>query len=96
VPDLASQLANAVTTFDRKQSTKRGYNRYALGQYLQRVDEIVADVAAGATPRQAVMVAFSGRLRDAALRGIGEPKATAEEDAAAERGAWYYVPASER
>ena len=36
---LHFKLVHAVTEYDRKQSTKRGYNPYALGQYLQRIQE---------------------------------------------------------
>ena len=35
-----SILIRAVTDFDRKQSTKKGYNHYALAQYMFAVDAI--------------------------------------------------------
>jgi hypothetical protein len=97
--DLARTLGAAVTTYDRKEEdrarrSKRGYhNRYALGQYLLRVDEVVADVAAGSTPRAAIVAGFTGRLADTLLRAIGEPATT---DAERRGGIEGYVPASDR
>jgi hypothetical protein len=93
---LKDQLGAAVTTFDRREEekaarSKRGYhNRYALGQYLLRVDEICADVERGASPRAAIIAAYDGRLRDFCLKAIGEPKAEPNEES---RGL-FYVPAS--
>ena len=40
-------LVMAVTEYDRKQSVKRGYNRYDLPQYFMRIDEIMADIDSG-------------------------------------------------
>lgn len=84
-------LIHAATMYDVKQSTKRGYNRYAIGQYLNRIDEVLADIDAGATPRQALIAGFSDRLLDHLLRAIGEPKFTREEIS---RQHIVYVPAS--
>lgn len=86
---IRARLVSAVTQYDARESTKRGYNPYALGQYLERVEAICADIAAGATPRAAICAGFLGRLADACLRSLGLPK-TAEGDEP--RGAWHYVP----
>ncbi len=97
--DYGRILGSAVTTFDRKQEerakrSKRGYhNRYALGQYLMRVDEVVTDIDAGSTPRAAILAAFDDRIADACLVAIGEPKQAEGEH---ESVALFYVPASER
>lgn len=92
------RIVAALTAFDNREARKRGYNRYAFAQYLLRLDEIEADVAAGASWRAAIIAAFGGRLRDACLRAIGEPKATADEDRAENLRPWAqgYVPVSER
>lgn len=86
--DIRSKLAHAVTEYDRKQSTKRGYNIYALSHYLGRVAEIEADINAGADPAAAIKAAFSGRLLDACLKAIGAPRATDAE----QRGGVFYQP----
>ncbi len=97
--DLDRILSAAVTRYDRLEAAKaarakRGYhNRYALGQYLLRVDDIVADVAAGATPRAAIIAGMDGRLRAACLKAIGEPVTITPAE---ESGGLFYVPASER
>jgi hypothetical protein len=88
---IQQRLVCALTTFDRQQSTRRGHNPYALGQYLERVDAVMADIEAGATPRAAVLAGFCGPLQRLALRAIGEAPAQASE----ESRAWAYQPASE-
>lgn len=78
-PDLHSKLAHAVTDYDRKQEGKRGYNRYALSQYLRAVHETVADIDLGKAPRRALVDHFSGRLLDATLKAAGLPSSTRDE-----------------
>lgn len=77
--DIHAKLVMAVTEYDRKESTKRHYNAYALGQYLGRIQEIDADIAAGANVRAAICAGFTGRLLAVCLKAIGEPKPTDEE-----------------
>lgn len=93
-----NQIVAALTAFDNRESRKRGYNRYAFAQYLLRLDEIEADVAAGATWRAAIIAAFDGRLRDTCLRAIGEPKATEAEERGEQLRPWTqgYTPVNER
>lgn len=88
-----NKLAAALTEHDRKESRKRGHNPYALGQYLARLAEIEADVAAGAAWRSAVIAAFSGRLQDACLRAIGATASTIHEERAQPVA---YTPVSSR
>jgi hypothetical protein len=88
--EIEARLIQALTAYDRKQSTRRGYNPYALGQYFERVENIMRDIAGGATPRQAIIAGFTGRLQDAALRAIGEPIAGDAEQV----GGPVYRPAS--
>ena len=92
--ELAQQtrgrLVHAVTEFDRRASTRKGYNPYALGSYLERVDAIAQDIANGASPRKALCAGLSDRLLDHCLKAIGEPPFKREEL----DGPVYYRPAS--
>ena len=74
------KLLSAVTEYDRKQSTKKFYNIYALAQYLMAVDrarDAMADD--GLTLRDALISAFNGRLLDVCLKAVGEPTSTKAE-----------------
>jgi hypothetical protein len=71
MPSLGENLIHAATVYDRRQSHGKRYNAYALGQYMLRVDEVLADVAAGAKPRDAIVAGFSGPLRSAMLKAAG-------------------------
>lgn len=62
--NLATHLAHAVTRYDRMQEGKKGYNRYALGIYLGRVNDIVEEVAHGVQLQAALNDGFNDRLRD--------------------------------
>jgi hypothetical protein len=76
---LRTAMIAALTTYDRKQATKRGYNRYALGQYFARADEVLADIEAGADVRAAVVNGFSGRIAAAVLKELKLPAYTRED-----------------
>lgn len=100
--DIRSKLVHAVTAFDRKQEERAAknprnyYNVYALGQYLARVDDIMADIQNGATAQEAVIAGFSaGPIRNACLKAIGA--AASNKDASGSYlGLPVYQPASER
>ena len=78
--DTHDKLLHAVTEYDRKQSTKRGYNHYALAQYLGAInDRIIPAFESGTPIRQAILKGFCGRLADVCLRAVGEPKTTDAE-----------------
>lgn len=68
---LKAKLVNGLTTYDRRQSKKRGYNHHALAIYLQRVDEIVADVERGAPVNKALQRGFCGAVLKAACQAVG-------------------------
>lgn len=91
--EIKHKLTHALTRHDRRNmARKRGhYNYYALGQYLMRLDEILIDIDAGASPRAAILAAFSGSLANDCLRAIGETKATQNEIDAG-NGRWSYRP----
>jgi hypothetical protein len=71
-----TKLVHVVTEYDRKQEAKRGFNRYALAQYLQALDCVGNDIKAGYNLRDAFVNNFCGRLLDVLLRAVGEPKST--------------------
>ena len=85
---LKNKLIAAASAYDRRRANKPGYNIHALGQYFARIDEVISDIDAGATPRAALLAAFSDRLLDAFLKGIGEQRHTKQEITAA----WSYEP----
>jgi hypothetical protein len=60
--NLHSQLDHILTQWDIKQSTKRGYNPFALGIYLERAEDLAKDVAQGATISDAIDKHFCDRL----------------------------------
>jgi hypothetical protein len=68
---LLSDLEHAVTAYDRKQANRRGYNPYALAQYLIRASDVAAQVQGKVMPwRAAVATGFSDRLRDHVIRHL--------------------------
>jgi hypothetical protein len=87
--EIRARLVNALSTYDRKQSTLKHHNPYALGQYFARLDDVMNDIEAGATPRQALCAGFCDRVLDACLRAIGEPLHAKQELGTG----WYYKPA---
>ena len=77
--NINDKMVHAVTEWDRKQITKRGYNPYALGIYLQRVDEVSKDIEKGTDPRKAIAAGFSDRLVDFILKQCGLTQLTVDE-----------------
>ena len=97
---MKDKLVHAVTAYDIAQERKaarnpRAYhNHYALGQYLLRVDDIMADIEAGATPADAVRAGFTpGPLRKACFKALGIPY-EASESHGSFKGLPVYRPAS--
>jgi len=76
------KLVNAVTAYDRRQSTRKGYNRFALGMYLGSVNRIAEEVDDGQSLRTAIAHNFCGRLLDVVLRSVGELASSNEEQQA--------------
>lgn len=68
---LRAKLVSALTQYDVRQAAKPGYNPHALAQYLARIDDVIADIEAGADVRAAIVAGFSGRLATAALKAAG-------------------------
>jgi hypothetical protein len=72
-------MVHAVTVYDRRESTRRGYNRWAFAQYLQAIDGVEGLVNEGKSIRSAICECFIGRLAAAVLKSVGEPPLTDEE-----------------
>lgn len=68
---LEQQLSHIVTRWDRRQSTRKGYNPYALAIYLGRCEDIAREVAAGATLQKALEDNFNDRLLDFVKKAMG-------------------------
>lgn len=74
------RLVSALTQFDARQKGKKGYNPHALGIYFRGLQEVYDPaVESGKSPRHALFEAYNGRLLDALLVAIGEPKFTRDE-----------------
>lgn len=82
-------LFNAVTEYDRKQSTKRGYNPHALGHYAAALQNVDRYVDAGHDLRSAIITCFLGRLCDKLLKAVDLPLMTNDE---AKRGLAVKLP----
>lgn len=76
---IRSALVHAATRYDVRQSKGKRYNHYALAQYLRRIDEVCADIEAGATPRAAIIAAFTGSLQTAMLKAVHEAPGTRDD-----------------
>jgi hypothetical protein len=76
---LRTQLSHALTAYDRRQSSRRGYNPYALAHYFGALHEALAEIETGTTVRATLVGHFCGRLLDVALRAAGEPPSTDAE-----------------
>lgn len=73
------KLTHALTEYDRKQSTRKYYNRYALPQYFGALQSVTEAVDGGQSLRKALTDNFCGRLLDVLLKSVGEPKSTDSE-----------------
>jgi hypothetical protein len=78
-PKLHFWLVSAVTEYDRKQESKRGYNMYALPQYLGALDRIEDDIRQGASIRSAIEDHFSGPLQTFVLKWLQKQGARLDE-----------------
>ena len=87
---MKNQIVSLLTAYDEKQSSKKSYNRHALGIYLNQLENVMLDIELGAEPRAAIVAGFNGRLLDFILRGLGMPVSTKEEQI----GSGIYAPVS--
>lgn len=78
--DISVALIHAVTEYDRRESTKPGYNIYALPQYLGAVPKVAAAYNDGAALPEAVCVGYSGKLANYLIREVGKALHAARPD----------------
>lgn len=67
--ELHSIMVHVVTRFDRRAANRKGYNLYALAQYMRAADaayELYSQE--GATIQRAIGECFNDRLHDAVLK----------------------------
>lgn len=67
---LKQRLVNALTDYDRRQSTKRHYNHHALALYFQAVDDVMEAVEQGVDIRTALAGSFNDHVLDTCLKAI--------------------------
>lgn len=77
--DIRIKLVHGLTSYDRKQTTKKYYNRYALGQYFAKFEDISERMENGMTLREALRSCYGEGVLKAALKAVGESPATKEE-----------------
>jgi hypothetical protein len=70
IPETRLRLSHVLTTYDRKQSTKRGFNPYALAQYFMALDTCAEMVAEGKTWPQAISAVFTDRIEALLLKAV--------------------------
>lgn len=64
------KLIHAATEYDRKQSTKRGYNHHALALYFEAIDEALAEHGKGTPITRALENHFNDRLLAVLQRAV--------------------------
>lgn len=69
--EIRMKILNAVTEYDRKQSTKKYYNPYALPQYIGKIDEVIEYVEAGHDLKYAIRKCYLDRLCTAVGKEFG-------------------------
>jgi exonuclease VII small subunit len=70
--ELHFRLVNIVTEYDRRQSKRANYNRYALGHYMNSVHTIVAAVETDGLPlERALKLGFCGSLLKHVAKKLG-------------------------
>lgn len=89
-------LVASVTAYDRKQSRKRCYNIYALAQYLARVEDVVADIDAGASVLDAINAGFCGPLLAHVTRDVKAAYPDLAPATQEKTAAWTYQPVNRR
>jgi hypothetical protein len=76
---LRWRLLNALTEHDRRESKKKFYNPYALGQYCQALNRLERYVNAGHDLRLSMLNTFNGKLLDKMLNVANLPVSTKDE-----------------
>ncbi len=77
--DVHAKLLHAATEYDRKQSTRKGYNRFALGHYCRALQNVRKRVGLGHPLRDSIITEFCGILCDRMLKAASLPIMTDAE-----------------
>lgn len=77
--NIEHKLTHALTEYDRKQSSRRGYNHYALARYMRLATDVAQAIDKGEHPRNAARSRCCDRLLAVVLRSLGESAPTTEE-----------------
>jgi hypothetical protein len=67
---MRQKLVNALTDYDRKQSTRRGYNPHALALYFEALDDALAQAEKGKPINTALESMFNDRVLSVCLKAI--------------------------
>jgi hypothetical protein len=67
---LEHTLISTITSYDKKQSTKKSYNRLSLGKYMVRLDNTLSEAAQGVPIDQALAANFNGNILEVLLRAV--------------------------
>jgi hypothetical protein len=78
-PEQRATILDAVTTWDRRQSTRPGYNIYALALYCKAIKRVALYAEKGHDLRDAVITCFLDRLCDHILKALKLEKMTKDE-----------------
>ena len=67
---VRDRVVHALTAYDRKQSTRRGYNMHALSLYFMALDNAAELVSKGQTWPTALSEVFEGPVLKATLKAL--------------------------
>ena len=70
-PATRVKMVSVLTEYDRKQSTKKSYNRYALGHYMKAVGTVAEAIDGGAPLHEALKQGFCGSLLRHVAKRLG-------------------------
>lgn len=73
------KLSTALIEYDKKESRKKSYNRFAMGIYIQALHEVDEMLDNGIDLRDAILECFNGRLLDYLLKSVDLPLASQVE-----------------
>jgi hypothetical protein len=76
---LHEKLRSALIAYDKQESSKRSYNIYALGIYIEALQSATSFIERGADVREVLCGHFSGRLLARLLKVAGVAPMTRED-----------------
>ena len=70
-PATRLKMVSVLTEYDRRQSKKKSYNRYALGHYMKAVGTVAEAIDGGAPIHEALKQGFCGSLLRHVAKRLG-------------------------